>query len=145
MPSAQPVKASPSFGSAPAHDIFSLLNAPQSQYNHQKTPSPVMSANPALSKFKGQGASSSSGPSIPQPSGGGFDDLWTTSLAGVGGSTGQISGSNSKKSMLDLDREKTMNSLWNAPGSSPAYGSTPTGSGAKAGASTKNAFDDLLG
>jgi len=47
--------------------------------------------------------------------------------------------------MLDLDREKTMNSLWNAPGSSPAYGSNPIGSGARPGAPTQNAFDDLLG
>lgn len=145
IPSAQPVKPSPSLSSAPAQDVFSLLNAPRSQNNHQKTPSPAIPANPTLSKGMGQGASSSSGPSVPQPSGGGFDDLWTTSLAGVGGSTGQISGSNSKKSMLDLDREKTMNSLWNAPASSPAYGSTPTGSGARTGGSTKNAFDDLLG
>lgn len=75
---------------------------------------------------------------------GGFDDLWTTSLAGVGGQAlNASSGNSTKKSMLDLDREKTMNSLWNAPGSRT---SAPSAGQTKPSHSAGNhAFDDLLG
>lgn len=75
---------------------------------------------------------------------GGFDDLWTTSLAGVGGQQNNNNNSNSaKKSMLDLDREKTMNSLWNAPSAKPA--NTPGQVAHSNAGSSKSVFDDLLG
>jgi hypothetical protein len=76
---------------------------------------------------------------------GGFDDLWTTSLASVGGQNNNASqGNNVKKSMLDLDREKTMNSLWNAPSAKLGSASPGQVTNSNAG-SSKSVFDDLLG
>jgi hypothetical protein len=145
MAPAQTAKPLSSFTSPPVQDIFSLLDNSQNQTSLPKTSLPLEMANPSVSKGMGSGGPSVSAPSMAQPSGGGFDDLWTSSLAGVGGSSGQTAGANSKKSMLDLDREKTMNSLWNAPTASPTYVSSPIGATARPSASTKNVFDDLLG
>lgn len=65
---------------------------------------------------------------------GGFDDLWNTSLSSAGGSKPAASG---KKTIAEMEREKTMASLWGAPAnnaSSPAQQKPSSGG-----------FEDLLG
>jgi hypothetical protein len=74
--------------------------------------------------------------------------LWTTSLAGVGGQSSSYGpgADNSKKSMLDLEREKTMTTLWNATSAKPTASSfTAMPAGTKPLNKTQNIFDDLLG
>jgi hypothetical protein len=110
---------------AAGQDVFNLLdNLPPAQAAPRASPAKPVVYSPVSA--------------IPKPaanvvqSKGGFDDLWSLSLAGAGGISSPNGSSNTnKKSMLDLDREKTMNSLW---GASPATK-----------ASSKSAFDDLLG
>ena len=138
-----PPRTAPTPSAGASQNVFDLLNSqPSSKPLPTFTnPSPVrasagFASHPAAKTPSGTGGSAN----------GGFDDLWSSSLAGIGGqaATHTSLGNQSKKSMLDLDREKTMNSLWNAPSAKSTAPSGNQGLSSNAG-SSRTAFDDLLG
>ncbi|KAJ9110436.1 hypothetical protein QFC19_001562 [Naganishia cerealis] len=105
--------------------------------------SPSSHAAPAKSTPLAQparptGTMQNQGQAKPASSGlGGFDDLWNTSLSSAGGSKASGNGSGNK-TIAEMEREKTMASLWGS--------STTTGGGGSAQQkSGSSGFEDLLG
>lgn len=133
-------------------NVFDMLNPAPSQVQAsasvQTTMRPGIPSSSSRSSIpQSQPKPPTAAPSASKPASaaGGFDDLWGSSLASLGGGRPASQNSaNTKKSMLDLDREKTMGSLWAAPGG----GSKPAG-GASSSSTAQNkandTFGDLLG
>ncbi|KAJ9123094.1 hypothetical protein QFC22_001284 [Naganishia vaughanmartiniae] len=140
VPASKPAPSStPAY--APASSGFDTFGAPSSSsYAAPAMSSPLgQTARPtgmpsqqtqAQAQAQAKPASSSSGL-------GGFDDLWNTSLSSAGGSKAPANGSG-KKTIAEMEREKSMASLW---GSSGAAGG---GSSAQQKPSSSG-FEDLLG
>lgn len=119
---------------------------------------PVQQKQPAYASYTLNSSSTASSAAAPKPkpSGGGFDDLWTTSLGSIGG-VGVSPGATSKnKSIQELEREKTMASLWGATTSpspstltnaprGPALPTMGSAAGSSKPTSSTTTFDDLLG
>lgn len=105
--------------------------------NYTKPSQPAMTARPSYTS-----GNSTTNPVVAKPSASsGFDDLWNTSISGVGGAkNGNAAGGGGggKKTMADLEREKAQNGLW---GGGSGSGS---GSGAQQKPPGGGAFDDLL-
>jgi hypothetical protein len=138
--------------SKPAANVFDLLNA---------TPAAPASATAAGRPSMGYGMGGGTMPSrtptfapmkpatpaspVPAASakatnGGGFDDLWTMSLGGSKPST-PAAGSNTGKTIQDLQREKASQVFWGAGTSTHRPGSASIGGGQSAASS---GADDLL-
>ncbi|KAJ9107471.1 hypothetical protein QFC21_000924 [Naganishia friedmannii] len=132
VPASKPAPSSaPAY--APASSGFGAFGTSSpATYTAPATSSPIGQARPLNTmpqQNQAEAAGSSSGL-------GGFDDLWNTSLSSVGGSKVPANGSG-KKTIAEMEREKSMASLW---GSSGAAG----GSSAQQKPSSSG-FEDLLG
>ena len=116
----KPSSQAPAYsGSSPGLSMPSLAPTPVSRPSYTSpAPAPAPAAKPAPSKST-------------------FDDLFNTSLTSMGGQAngGQKAG---QKSMKDLEKEKSMNSLW-----APAGQSSQSGQGQN-NKSSGGGFDDLL-
>jgi len=127
-PSTQP-KAAPSLSfvqpSQPAPSMPAMTARPS--YSSYTSPPPAASSTTSALSLKPTGGSST------------FDDLFTTSLTSMGGSTSKAKGAG-VKSMGDMEKEKAMNKLW---GPTAGAGGQQRSSGAQQ-KPANGGFDDLL-
>lgn len=172
QPSA-PAAAAPASKASDLFDFFDAAPAsapsapsvasPPPQYNSYAPP-PVAAAPPQAYK-----PNYSSMPSYTQPSSaapasisslastkpkaasgggmGGFDDLWSSSLGSFGSKpavgTSGAGGAAGKRSMADMEREKTQANLWGS-GTGGSFGTSNNSSVPPSKPAGSNTFDDLL-
>lgn len=113
-----------------------------------KSPPPMgMQMNTAMAPTTSVFASSSAGrqsQTKPASSAGGFDDLWNLSLGTSKPST-PANNAAGKKSIKDLEKEKTQASIWGSAGSGSLGSRGPsTGATSAPAQSSSSGFDDLL-
>lgn len=113
-----------------------------------KSPPPMgMQMNTAMAPTTSVFASSNAGrqsQTKPASSAGGFDDLWNLSLGTSKPST-PANNAAGKKSIKDLEKEKTQASIWGSAGSGSLGSHGPSAGATSAPAqSSSSGFDDLL-